>query len=267
MPVQVKLARPLKLGMSGPDVVAIKRSTARAFPELFTWADFDQVYNKRLQAAWKTIQHEYKITPPTGNYGIASHRMLLSRRRAGHPAEWAWDATSINLEEGEWKILHTPTLTPQERVEAALTNYLNRALANNGRWHYVMRRAMTSLGLNPDGTIYSDCSEGVTAAFYWTRTVTGILVPDPNGRGFDGYGNTDSLWGHNAGRQVATHGPFKIGDLGLFTAHGGHVITCLQAGDRNTAVWWSNGSESAPYTVRIYYRPDLRGIVRPILAP
>lgn len=270
--VQVKLARPLhaatktKPASVGPDVVAVKRATARAFPELFSWADFDQVYNERLQTAWKAIQREYKIVPVTGNYGTGSHRLLTGRRRAGHPAEWAWDATAINLMEGEWKKIHIPPTPPIEIVWAAGINYMNRALANAARWHYFQRRAMVNLGRKPEETEYSDCSEGATEVYFWTRLVTGILVPDPNGRGYDGFGNTDTLWAFNENRQV-TNGQYEVMDLALFTAHGGHVIVCIQAGDRNTSVWWSNGSEAAPNTTRIYYRPDLRGVVRPVLVP
>lgn len=263
----VKLARPLHLGMVGPDVLAVKRATARAFPEVYSWADFDQVYNKRLLTAWKTIQREYKVVPVTGKYGSGSHRLLISRRRAQHPGQWAWDQTSINLMEGEWKHVHTPPTPPIERVYAAMVDFMNRALANAAREHYLQRRAMTTLGLSPEHTMYYDCSEGATDVYFWPHLVTGIRVPDPNGRGFDGYGNTDTLWTHNASRQVGHDGPFSIGDLGLYYGHGGHVIVCLVPGDRQTSVWWSNGSESAPNTTRIYYRPDLRGIVRPVLIP
>lgn len=271
--VQVKLARPLKgpghaKGPTvGPDVVAVKRATARAFPELFSWADFDQIYNERLATAWKAIQREYKIVPVTGDYGTGSHRLLTARRRAGHPAEWAWDQTAINLMEGEWHHIHTPPTPPGELVKAAAADYMNRSLANAARWHYFQRRAMTNLGRRPEETEYSDCSEGATEVYFWTRLVTGILVPDPNGRGFDGFGNTDTLWAHNAQWQVPLNGPFEVMDIALYAAHGGHVIVCLQAGDRNTSVWWSNGSEAAPNTTRIYYRDDLRGIVRPRLTP
>lgn len=276
MGVKVKLARPLhgamtkpkatKLATVGPDVVAVKRATARAFPELFPWANFDEVYNSRIVQAWRSIQVEYKISPATGNYGAASHELLTDLRRAGHPTEWAWDATAINLEEGEWKVIHTPPVSPLERVQAAMVNYMDRSLANAANWHYVPERPMTTLGKNPDGVLDNDCSEGATDIYFWGRTVTGILVPDPNGRGYDGYGNTDTLWAHNENRQV-TNGQYQIGDLCLFYADNGHVIVCLQAGDRNTSVWWSNGSEAAPYTVRMYYRPDLRGVVRPIIVP
>lgn len=269
--VQVKLARPLhgpgkaNTPTVGPDVVAVKRATARAFPELFSWADFDQIYNARLKEAWRQIQREYKVVPVSGNYGAGSHRLLTARRRAGHPGEWAWDATAINLMEGEWKHIHNPPMPPIARVEAAMVDYMSRTLANAARIHYAQRRPMTTLGLAPERTMYNDCSEGATDIFYWARMVTGIQVPDPNGRGYDGSGNTDTLWGFNESRPV-TDGRYMIGDLVLYS-NPGHVIVCLQAGDRNTAVFWSNGSESAPNTTRLFYRNDLRGVVRPRLVP
>jgi hypothetical protein len=92
---------------------------------------------------------------------------------------------------------------------------------------------------------------------------TGYEVPDPNGYDFNGYGNTDSLWSHNSGRKAP---PFYfVGDLALYYAHGGHVTICMRPGTQYTSGWWSNGSEGGPYEETLWYRSDLRGVVRPTL--
>jgi hypothetical protein len=120
---------------------------------------------------------------------------------------------------------------------------------------------MQSLGDNPDKVIYSDCSEGVTAAYYWAGKVTGYDVPDPNGNGYDGSGYTETLWANNPDCQS----PYRVGDLALYSSNGGHVTLCIGAGDGSSSQWWSNGSEGGPYQEPLHYRSDLRGVVRPAL--
>jgi hypothetical protein len=120
---------------------------------------------------------------------------------------------------------------------------------------------MQSLGDNPDKTIYSDCSEGATAAYYWAGQQTGYDVPDPNGNGYDGSGYTETLWDHNPRCQS----PYRVGDLALYSSNGGHVTLCIGAGDGSSSQWWSNGSEGGPYQEPLNYRSDLRGVVRPAL--
>lgn len=249
----------------GPDVVAVKRAVARGFTSLYGWADFDQTYNRRLVAAVRTIQKSHGIVA-TGNYGAETHALLTATRRAGVSTQWAFDAVAINLMEGEWEELHKPPPTPPDvLVRAAMVDFMDRALVNAGRWHYSQRRPMQFLGVSPDLTHFNDCSEGVTEVYMWARLATGVLVPDPNGRGFDGWGNTDTQWAHGSSHRVS--GFYDVGDLALYTAHHGHVTICLEAGNDDTAVFWSNGSERAPNTTRLRYRTDLRGVVRPGLVP
>lgn len=268
----LRLPRPLypetaeRAATHGPDVVAVKRATARAFPSIYPWADFDQVYNARIERAWKSIQASCGIAPARGNYGAQSHKLLEGLHSVGHPTQWAFDQTAINLLAGEWKVIHPPP-DPLAVAHAAMADFFNRSIAVASSWHYRMFRPMQYLGVPPERVHYNDCSEGATEAFFWVRAVTGILVPDPNGRSYDGLGNTETLWGTNVSRLLPHDALFEVGDLALFTAHGGHVIACMEGGTWDTAVWWSNGSEAGPYPVKVYYRSDLRGIVRPIIVP
>jgi len=269
-PTRLKLARPLygpshpKGPSVGPDVVSVKRATARGWPDIFPWADFDQIYNGRLEKAWRVIQAKNGIAPTSGQYGTLSHDLLRHKRRQGYPLEWAFDAIAINLMQAKWEAIHNPPPSPEEFIKATLVDYMRRALAAAALWHYEQWRPMQNLGVNPDKRETSDCSGGVTGAFYWARMVTGLLVPDPNGRTFDGYGNTDSLWAANSGRRV-TSGMYEVGDLALYWAHNGHVSMCMEPGDSGSSNWWSNGREAAPNTMSLYSRSDLRGVLRPKL--
>lgn len=146
-----------------------------------------------------------------------------------------------------------------ERVQRAMQDYCRRGIANAANWHYVQNRPMKTLGKNPDGTIKSDCSEGATATYFWAKQVTGLPVPDPNGNGFNGLGNTTTLSSHNS---VLAKSPYRVGDLALYN---GHVTICMAAGTKDTARFWSNGSEGGPYSEPLGYRSDLVKVVRPVL--
>lgn len=268
-PTRLKLARSLygpshpKGPTVGPDVVSVKRATARAFPDIYSWANFDQVYNGRLEKAWRRIQAIARILPHSGQYGTLSHDFLRHRRRDGHPGEWAFDATAINLMQAKWEAVHEPPAPPEERVREAMGDFMRKALTAASLWHYSWTRPMLALGRDPLLKQYSDCSTGATEVYFWPRMVTGVLVPDPNGRGFDGWGNTDTLWAANSSRQVS--GTFEVGDLALYTEHQGHVTVCMEPGGESSSAWWSNGSERAPNECSLHYRSDLRGVVRPRL--
>lgn len=268
-PSRLKLARPLygpsnpKGPSKGPDVIAVKRALSRAFPDEFEWADFDLIYNQRLSRSMQRVQAAHGISPITGNYGKLTHELLRTSRRQGHPTEWAYDATAINLMQAKWEDIHNPPPDPEVQVKAAAVDFMRKALAAADLWSYSWARPMSGLGRDPRLKQISDCSGGVTEVLYWVKMVTGIMIPDPNGRGWDGYGNTDSLWATNSSRIVT--GTYEVGDMALYWAHSGHVTMCMEPGGPGSAVWWSNGSQSAPNTTSLHYRTDLRGVVRPRL--
>ena len=165
----------------------------------------------------------------------------------------------------KWEAIHSPPLTPGERVRTAMADYMRESIRFAHLWSYRQERPMRNLGLTPNRPQRSDCSSGATAIYFWARQVTGIMVPDPNGRGFDGFGNTATLWSANSSRRAS--GNYEIGDMALYWARGGHVTVCMAPGDAASSVWWSNGSQRAPNDATLYYRSDLRGVVRPRISP
>jgi hypothetical protein len=207
--------------------------------------------------AWARISPSGWIGKPTWNF----LRSVLVQEGKPHEGEHAMDAKAADLIRQAAVQPPTPDENMQETVQRVIQDYCRRALANIGNWHYRQARPMQSLGDNPDGVIYSDCSEGVTAAYYWAGLETGYTVPDPNGNGYDGSGYTETLWANNPD----CSSPYRVGDLALYSSNGGHVTVCIGAGDSSSSVWWSNGSEGGPYQEPLYYRSDLRGVVRPAL--
>jgi hypothetical protein len=201
---------------------------------------------------------------PTGWIGKPSWNFLRSVRvpeQRAHGGEMAMDAKAQDLISRA--AAQPPTLDDDqaETVQRCMQDYCRRALMNARNWHYRQARPMQSLGRNPDTIIYSDCSEGATAVYYWAAQQTGYPVPDPNGNDYDGTGWTGTLWVNNPPCQA----PYRVGDLALYSSNGGHVTVCINAGDTSTALWWSNGSEGGPYQEPLHYRSDLRGVVRPAL--
>ena len=98
----------------------------------------------------------------------------------------------------------------------------------------------------------------VIQAYHYAGRKTSLAVPDPSKQDYTGYGNTDYY------EDDHTHvtAPYKVGDLAHYS---GHVTLCRRAGDAQTAVFSSHGSEAGPIPTSLHYRSDLRFVVRPPL--
>lgn len=250
----------------GPVAIALKRIVSRARPDLLKWQGFDDSYNRRLEKALAVLQRNHDI-PGTGQTGEATFRMLMKLKRHGHPDELAADNVALNLLEDAWAKLHPPE-TPLHKVQTALADFLLEMETYSAIWDYLQRRAMESLGVKPQHGGRSDCSEENTAAPFFMRTATGVFVPDPNDRGFDGYGNTDTLYATNKTR-IVRDGRYQIGDMPIYgpAYRTRHTTMCRQPGTASTAIFTSNGSMAGPLPTRVYYRDDLLAVVRPRLLP
>ncbi len=255
-----------KPASKGPAVIALKRTVSRIDPTMFPWREFDAGYNRRLERAVAAIQRKHNILG-TGQTGEPTFRLLQRLERAGYPHEKAMDSVAINLLEDAWAKLHPP-VDPIEKVYDAINEFWNGMCDYASIWHYLQSRPFRNLGRWWSSGGYSDCSEATTCSLYIVRKMIGIYCPDPNGRGFDGWGNTDTQYQVNRGRQV-TNGVYKIGDLCIYGTRykTKHVTQCMEPGSSSKSVWGSNGSESAPNKSRVYYRGDLLAVVRPILIP
>jgi hypothetical protein len=258
----------------GPDVLAVKRAVWRGGRWEGPASRFDDVYSKGfalgvggnvVETGLAGFQRQMRLSA-TGQMGDETYQSLRYARVPDsfpHGGEPLFDAYAVELL--EQAAADPPGLGDADDVRSAIESYCRQCIANEPGWHYVQQRPMESLGRSPQSGGYSDCSEHSTAAYYWARKQTGIAVPDPNGRGFDGYGYTGTLINN-----PTAAAPYQIGDLALYGSSPSatsHVCTCYQPGSAGSSLWCSHGSEEAPYSVPLMYRADLIRVVRPKVVP
>lgn len=244
--------------MKGSTAKALKRMMIRLGRFEGDLSELDPHYNLRLEKAMRSWQRTLPDVQDTGQYGRGSWEAARAARvPKGRPnaGQYALDGVAQRLLQEEWQEQQAPDL---DDARKAMADYLLSAENNEQRWHYSQRRPFTGFGVDPDKDHVNDCSSYVVLAYHWARTKTGISIPDPSGHGYSGYGNTwDDLDGHQK-----VSGAFKVGDLAHYD---GHVTICRKAGDFNSAIWSSHGSESGPDARALFYRDDFLFVVRPAL--
>jgi hypothetical protein len=116
--------------------------------------------------------------------------------------------------------------------------------------HYAQIRPMRTVHLSETdmrrrlehgGALTFDCSEAVTCLCKWAG------LHDPNGHGYDGTGNTVSMFGHLP--HYSDPSRARLGALVDFGPGGAdHVCMVLQPG--SDPVLWSHGQERGPIAIR-----------------
>ncbi len=269
-----KLPRVLRFDdpvLQGDDVTAIKRVVSHA-QRWLPWApsQWDNRYSKPFAMGKGTgmvgdsgvrgFQRQEGLAQ-TGEVNDETYQRMRRARipvgpRQGDPILDAISAKLINQ-----AIAEMSPAGKTAKVQAAITDFCERAEAVEELWHYTQRRPFDGFGVAPERNHENDCSGYVILAYYWARQVTGILVPDPSKYRYTGYGNTwDDLDGHT--RVVS--GNYIVGDLANYD---GHVTVCRKPGNASTSVWSSFGQEAGPEATMLYYRGDLRYVCRPSLLP
>lgn len=258
----------------GPDVIAVKRTISRL--GRWPWKTFDDLYGEAFAlgsgpnvidsgVAGFQRQERIKDTGQLGDAAYQAMRRSIIPPGKPHSGEHGMDATAVRLlNEAAQAIAARPVASIAD-VRAELAAYCRDCLANTGRIHYEQVRPIGCFGVAPSSGFTTDCSGHATCCFYWPRKVTGVAVPDPNGRGYDGYGYTGTLVNN-----PSASSPFQIGDLAIYgpsMSSTSHVATCYQPGTSSDALWLSHGSDDAPYAVELHYRGDLLVVVRPPLMP
>lgn len=228
------LARTLHVGMRGRDVSAMQRAL-RAWNPHVRASGPTGVFGAPTQVHVKRFQESHRI-PPTGWYGPATHGELARYYDAyGH---WLVEMTQPAQNAAE--------ATRRVVVEAAYLCYRNRAVI-----HYTQDMGLRMQGVVqrlrlPRFPVWADCSSFATWCYYAAG------APDPNGRSYDGFGFTGTLFPRGA--HVVRPEP---GDL-VFYGPGpypGHVAVYVGDG-----LVISHGSEGGPYLVPRNYRADEVGI-------
>lgn len=157
------------------------------------------------------------------------------------------------------------SLEPNQKkaVRLAIVDYCKRAEAHQIVWNYSQQRPFHGFGIAPERHHVNDCSGYISLAFNWAMHECHVYMPDPLDERYSGYGNTTSCYEYLR-RYKAPADKYLVGDIALFavgTLHA-HVVICRVKGTRETSVWSSNGSESAPNKVKLGYRRDLTGVFR-----
>ncbi len=249
----------------GSDVVAVKRAVWRGGRWPGPSSAFDDTYSKAfalgkggnvVDTGLAGFQRQMGLDA-TGQMGDSTYQALRYARVPAtlpHGGEPLFDKVAVDLLE---KAAAPPAKPPVDSVRQMIADYCRRCITNEPGWHYSQARAMTHLGRTPEAGGTCDCSGHSTGAY------CAAGAPDPNGRGYDGYGYTGTLINN-----PKASSPYKVGDLALYGPSSGnttHVTTCYIAGDIGTSRWCSHGSESGPNAVALRYRSDLITVVRPAL--
>lgn len=256
---------------TGDDVLATKRIASHA-QRWLPWAPsgWDKVYNERFAMGRGTgnvggsgvrgFQRQEGL-PETGVLNDVTYQRMRRARipigpREGDPI---LDPESAKLIRNAIEELEPAS--DLVRIRKAITDFCKRAQENEKLWHYDQQRPYTGLGVIPEREHVNDCSSYVILTYWWARTVANILIPDPSGYRYTGFGNT---WDDLDGHPRVTSGNYLVGDLAHYD---GHVTICYQGGGWESSDWSSFGWEGGPQSQELYYRPDFLKVVRPPLLP
>ena len=256
--VTVPLPRPVRLRvpyMTGIDVTAHKRAVYRYLEATYAWKKFSR-------SNW-LVRRTYG---PSFNVLVDNARRKAGLREGGGIDSVMYGKLRrVNAYDAYGDVLLAryaeahPILTPRDKWRAEVTRFCLQAEANQVAWHYTQMRPF-KVDVNPSGGfITSDCSAYVVQVYYAASKRSGLNVADPAKQNYSGYGNND-LYENDHPRVWDDR--YLVGDLGHYP---GHVTICRRAGNAQTSVWSSNGSEAGPLPVSLRYRSDFLYVVRPPL--
>jgi hypothetical protein len=229
MTLVVPLRREVHHGTVGPDVRAIKRALVKSghgrFIVLHNRMGWSAV--RRLKDFQRT--HGLKVD---GVYGGSTH-LKLSKY---------FDAYGRSLMRKAPR--QVATTRRQGIVKAAIYASQHRDVIHYTQSSARMQGVRDRIRL-PKVPRYEDCSSFVTW-LYWL-----VGAPDPNGRGYDGYGFTGTQITH--GRRISTS-QIRPGDLVFYGGWGGWSAPTHVAVYIGNGKIVSHGSESGPQVLNMYYR-------------
>jgi hypothetical protein len=134
-------------------------------------------------------------------------------------------------------------LTIGQRQRARIVAICKWAVEHEPQIHYFQLRPMDALNKPMILPGYTDCSEFVTTVYKWAG------CPDPNGFGYNGYGNTDSLFNHGQFIPVYQSDPGDVVNWGRYPTH--HTAMVVDVSNRNDPIVCSHGSERGPLNVSL----------------
>lgn len=225
-PFFVRGRKPLKLGMTGADVFALQRALRAADCRKRKAAHHFGLRCRRNVKKFQKLQG-LRVDGQVGDKTLA--------RLAKY-----YDGYGIWLIRKEARIVRAAAATDkvQQSVKTAYFLLAHRDETFYTQDAYLRMRCITDRIRPPRVPRWFDCSSACT----WYRWVAGL--PDPNGRGYDGYGFTGTMLEH--GERVSSPRP---GDMTFYRGPD-HVVIEVGSG-----MVISNGSSAGPYHLPRGYRP------------
>jgi hypothetical protein len=219
----------------GPTAEALKRAMSRLGMGI-EWRDFDQYYNKDLEAALDKWD-------PGGKNGYGDGRWKKIRsakvKTGDHAGEWALDRYARTLIQNEAGL--TADSDHLAELQKHMTEFCEIAYANGSKWRYNSDIRPVKLNRDPAKPVgTSDCSGSIIQIVDYARRKANLLdvTRDPAKQNWTGFGNTD--W--NEDDWPRCWSPYRVGDIGHFHSSR-HVIFCISPGTQRTARWWTFGHE------------------------
>ena len=198
----VSFCNDIRKGDMGLHVVSHNRAYSRAFPDLYPWPkegkEFSDFAGDIFMKAVRKANLRMQVRSATVNK--AAHEALEKRHAKNKPKEWAFDSLAIAQSKRYCDELYHKEKR-QRIIEAGFFWYAHRAAIFYSQARpFQMRRP-------PMIPSHWDCSAFVTNCYYAGGG------PDPNGRGFSGYGYTGDMWTH--GRRTS-FAHIRVADLILY---------------------------------------------------
>lgn len=248
--VVAPFVRVLRGGEQGQDVVAVQRALRRA---RFRWIPPTGKHGSVSRRNVRRLQAKAGL-PQTGTYSLATHRALRSLG--------AFDAYGGLLMRRERN--RRVSLDLDDRRRRAIASVALHVVPHRDEIHYT-QGSLRFVGVTarikpPDFPRFADCSSFATWC-YWAASAEEAhdragLIPDPNGRGYDGFGYTGTLIGRGT---VVSINRLRPGDLvfyGSASARPGfpagsptHVAVYVGSGKVV-----SHGNEAGPQVLPVLYR-------------
>jgi cell wall-associated NlpC family hydrolase len=228
----IPLRRGIKQGMHGKDAIAVKRALSKA--GFVRWGGFTPIFGPFAARALKKFQRKHGLLV-SGAYTRQTHVKLA-------PYFDAYGAFLMGQ-------IPRPRVgdTRDKIIAGAMLLYNNRV-----RVHYTMSgkrmQGVRERLRPPKYPEWEDCSSSYTWCFWQAG------APDPNGRGYDGFGYTGTL--AQNGRRI-TLDQAQPGDAVLYGSGPPYQHVAMYLGKGKV---WSHGSENGPYILPIDYRGDRREI-------